>query len=401
MRKRYQFLAAALALISLVVAGCGPSTTPVVGNTPEPATVATSTVEVVETPTAQPTPALAKTIRVDSLTESGGKNFEDMVVKPFAEAMGVDINVQLGSYGSQDEWLAAVKAAPGEHCLALYISDFGLYAGVNQKLIQPFRLDNMPNYHNLDDKWANRVIVPGDNNAYFATLDMGMYTFVYAKDKITTKPTTYDPLFDPQYTGRIALRDYGVYRILETAAYLGMDPNNLSDADVDKIFATMTEQQKLVRAYWQSSAQLDQLLANREVWMADYWFDTITKPGADGTNKLDQLDIGWWFPKEGGPIWSGGPVIAAGCTDPERYTAELLINYMLQPDVYVDYVNANGYMPTLKTSLYDSTAFFSGNPDRAAYRDAILNTGIVLDIGKILAHQQDWDERYSEMKLGK
>ena len=401
MCKKYQFLVAALALMSLMASGCEPSAAPVVNKTSEPTTVATSAMEGVATPSVQPKPALAKTITVDSLTESGGKNFVDMVVKPFAKEMGVDINVQLGSYGSQDEWLAAVKAAPGEHCLALYVSDFGLYNGANQKLIQPFRLENMPNYSNLDTKWANRVIVPGDKNAYVATIDMGMYTFVYAKDMIAEKPTTYAPLFDPKYASRIALRDYGAYRILETAAYLNMDPNNLSDADVNKIFATMAEQQKLVRAYWQSSAQLDQLLANREVWLADYWFDTITKPSADGTNKLDQLNIDWWFPKEGGPIWSGGPVIAAGCPDPQRYTAELLINYMLQPDVYLDYVKANGYMPTLKTSLYDSAAFFSGNPDRAAYRDAILNTGVVLDIGKILSHQQDWDERYSEMKLGK
>jgi spermidine/putrescine-binding protein len=258
----------------------------------------------------------------------------------------------------------------------------------------------MPNYSNLSEKWANRVIVPGDVNAYVATLDVGMYTFVYATDKILERPTSYAPLFDPQYAGRIALRDYGLYRIFQTAAYLGLDPNNLSDADVDQIFATMTDQQKLARAYWQSSAQLDSLLANREVWLADYWFDTVVKPGVDGTNKLGQLNIGWWFPEEGGPIWSGGPVIAKGCPDPERYTAELLLNYLLQSDVYLQYATANGYIPTLDTSLYDSAAFFASTPYRAAYRDAILNTGIILDIENVLKNQDAWNERYEEMKLG-
>ena len=409
MRSKRLFLVLAVVLLLLLAAGCGASPTPtpevvekVVVQTQvvEKTVKETTVVEVMVTPTPEPKPEVATTIRVDSLSESGGKNFVDMVVNPFAKELGVDINVELGTYGSQDEWLAQVRAAPGEHCIALYVSDFGLYNGVNQELLLPFRLENIPNYSNLADNVENRVIVSGDDNAYVATLDLGMYTFVYAKDELSERPTSYAPLFDPKYAGRIALRDYGLYRIFQTAAYLGLDPNNLSDADVDQIFNTMAEQQKLTRAYWQSSAQLDGLLANREVWMADYWFDTVTKPGEDGTNKLDQLDIGWWFPEEGGPIWSGGPVIAAGCPDPERYTAELLINYLLQKDVYLNYAKANGYIPTLDTSLYDSAAFFAENPYRAAYRDAILNTGILLDVANVLTHQDAWNERYEEMKLG-
>jgi len=359
-------------------------------------------VDVIVTATPEPLPdlGLAKVIRVDSLSESGGRNFVDMIVEPFAAEMGVEIRVERGSYGSQDEWLAAIRAAPGEHCIALYISDFGLYNGATQGLLQPFRLENMPNYANLADKWAERVIVPGDDNAYVATVDVGMYTFVYARDQLSERPDSYEPLFDPQYADRIALRDYGLYRVFQTASYLGLDPNQMSDADVDLVFETMKEQRDLVRAYWQSGAQLDQLLANREVWMADYWFDTITKLGDDGTNKLDQLDIGWWFPKEGGPIWSGGPAIAAGCEDPQRYTAELLINYLLRPDIFVKYAAANGYIPTLDPSLFDSDAFFAGAPYRAAYRDAILETGVLLDIANVLARQEEWNERYEEMKLG-
>jgi spermidine/putrescine-binding protein len=360
----------------------------------------TREVPVVVTVTPESMPGLAPKIRIDSLSESGGKNFVDMIVEPFAREFGVEIEVERGAYGNQDEWLAAVKAAPGEHCIALYISDFGIYNGAKQGLLQPLRLENVPNYANLADKWEDRVIVPGDNNAYVATVDVGMYTFVYAKDKIAERPDSYLPLFDPQYADRIALRDYGLYRVFETAAYLGMDPNNLSEDDVDLVFETMAEQRKLTRAYWQSAAQLDELLANREIWMADYWFDTITKVGEDGTNKLDQLDIGWWFPKEGGPIWSGGPAIAAGCEDPDRYTAELLLNYLLQPDVFVKYSAANGYIPTLDTSLYDSSAYFANTPYRAAYQEAILNTGILLDVANVLAHQEEWNERYEEMKLG-
>lgn len=403
MRIRSFFVVLALALVGLVMVGCAEAPTPEIVEVIVKETTIVEVenlVEVVVTATPGPKPDVASTIRIDSLSESGGRNFVEMIVKPFSEEIGVEIEVELGTYGSQDEWLSAVKAAPGEHCIALYISDFGMYNGAKQGLLQPFRLENMPNYNNLADKWANRVIVPGDENAYVAIVDVGMYTFVYTKDTITERPTSYAPLFDPQYADRIALRDYGLYRVFQTAAYLGMNPNTLSDADVDLIFDTMAEQQKLARAYWQSSAQLDGLLANREVYFADYWFDTITKVGEDGTNKLGDLNIGWWFPEEGGPIWAGGPAIAAGCEGQARYTAELILNYLLRADVFIDYAKANGYIPTLDTSLFDSDAYFASTPYRAAYRDAILNTGIMLDVAAVLANQTEWNERYEEMKLG-
>lgn len=355
---------------------------------------------IVVTATPEPAPELATTIRIDSLSESTGQSFEELVIQPFAEEMGVEIEVEHGLYGSQEEWLASVRAAPGEYCIATYLSDFGLYNGVSQALLQPFRLENMPNYANLDDRWESRELVGGDTNAYVATVDIGMYTFVYAREAFEERPSSYNPLFDPAYAGRIALRDYGLYRIFQTAAYLGLDPNNMSEEEVDQVFETMAEQQELVRAYWSSSSQLDQLLANREVWIADYWFDTITRVGEDGTNKLDQLDISWWFPEEGGPLWAGGPAIAAGCEGLERDTAELILNYMLRPDVLVRYVASQGYIPTLETDLYDDAAFFANAPYGAAYRDAILETGILLDIEKVLSQQEEWNERYEEMKLG-
>jgi spermidine/putrescine-binding protein len=400
---------AVITVIALTIIGCtGQSTqTPQVVQVKETVVVTkeveriiTQQVEVMVTPTPEPKPQLSASIRVDSLSEGTGKIFEDVVVKPFAEEMGVDIKVEQGTYGTQEEWLASVKAAPGNYCIGTYFSDFGLYEGVSQGLLQPFDLTVMPNYANLDDRWENRTIVAGDNQPYVATVDIGMYTFVYAKDKIPEKPTSYAPIFDPQYTGRIALRDYGLYRILETAAYLKLDPNNLSNADVDLIFKTMEDQAKLTRAYWQSSSQLDQLLANREVWLADYWFDTVTRVGADGTNKLGQLNLGWWFPEEGGPIWAGGPVIAKGCEGTDLLTAELLLNYLLRPDVFIKYVSAQGYIPTLQADKYDEAAFYAATPQRLAYKEAILNTGILMDVGKILSHQDEWNERYEELKLG-
>ncbi len=401
-RKIFGLLVTALVLSSLSVACSAPPPEPaereVTVEKEVPVTVEVEK-QVTVTATPEPRPELATAIRVDSLSEDAGKKFEDIVVKPFAEEMGVEIEVSHGTYSQQEEWLANVRAAPGEYCIATYLSDFGIYSGVSQGLLQPFRLESMPNYANLDDRWEKRVIVAGDDNAYVATVDMGMYTFVYAKDKITEKPDSYDPLFDPQYAGRIALRDYALYRVFQTAAYLGLDPNDLSESDVDEVFETMAEQAELARAYWQSSSQLDELLANREVWIADYWFDTITRVGEDGTNRLGQLDIGWWFPEEGGPLWAGGPVIAAGCEDPERRTAELLFNYMLRPEVLVEYAKAYGFVPTLELDLYDSEAFFADAPYKAAYRDALLDTGIVLDVATVLEHQEEWYERYEEMKL--
>ena len=193
MSVRSFYVVVALVLVGLVMVGCGSTPTPELVEVIVKETTIVEvehTVEVMVTATPGPKPDVAATIRIDSLSESGGKNFVNMIVNPMAEELGVEIEVELGTYGSQDEWLAAVRAAPGEHCIALYISDFGMYNGAKQGLLQPFRLENMPNYNNLADKWANRVIVPGDENAYVAIVDVGMYTFVYTTDTITERPTS-------------------------------------------------------------------------------------------------------------------------------------------------------------------------------------------------------------------
>ena len=400
MKSKVALVTVAVALMLVTTQCVVPSTPQVVEKIVKETVIVEKEVSVVVTPTPEPRAELATTIRADHISEGGALYFENLVVKPFAEEMGVEITVEHGTYGNQEEWLASVRAAPGDYCIATYVSDFGLYNGVSQGLLEPFRLENMPNYANLADKWEKREIVEGDTNAYVGTVDVGMYTFVYADDKITEKPNSYDPLFDPQYADRIALRDYGLYRIFQTAAYLGLDPNNLSDEDVDLVFETMRQQRELVRAYWQSSSQLDELLINREVWLADYWFDTITRLDEEGRNKLDKLDIGWWFPEQGGPVWAGGPVIAAGCPEPQRTTAEMLINYLLRPEVYVEYAAALGFVPTLEEDLFDVDAYFATTPHRAAYRKAILETGVLIDVAKVVTQQEEWNERYEEMKLG-
>jgi spermidine/putrescine-binding protein len=407
--KRFVTLLAVLAVLAGFIAACAAPTPQVVEKEvivkeEVPVTVEVEkevVVEKVVTPTPEPKPEVAASIRVDGLSDLSAEYFDRIVLQPFNEEMGVDIELVAGTYGRQEEWLASIKAAPGEYCIATYLSDFGLYNGISQGLLQPLRLENIPNYSNLADRWENRVFVEGDDNAYYVPVSMGMYTFVYAKDKIAEKPDSYAPLFDPQYADRIALRDYPLYRIFQTAAYLGLDPNNLSEEEVDLIFETMTEQRDLARAYWQSSSQLNSLLANREVWVADYWFSSVTMPREDGTNLMGELNIGWWFPKEGGPVWVGGMAIAAGCEGLERYTAELLLNHLLEPEVYTNWTAASSYIPAIETDLYDEATYFANTPYVRHYRDAILNTGILLDVATVLAQQDEWNERYEEMKLGK
>jgi hypothetical protein len=77
------------------------------------------------------------------------------------------------------------------------------------------------------------------------------------------------------------------------------------------------------------------------------------------------------------------------------------MNFLLQPDVLVKYAAAQGYIPTLQANKYDSRAFFATAPDRAAYRDAIVNTGVVMDVAKISAKLEKWNQRYEELKLSK
>jgi spermidine/putrescine-binding protein len=194
---------------------------------------------------------------------------------------------------------------------------------------------NVPNFTKyVQDKYQREKVDIGPGKHHLADAP-GVFLVVYAKDKFPTPPPeTYEVFHDPKYEGKFALRDYAIYQIMMNAAYLGYDLENLSltKEQEDKLFDTIKKQRALVKTYWKSAAENRTLLANREVWASDYW---ISRLGSAG-------------PAQPRVVSSKGRIadVDPGLGDSEGVeiarSAEQLLNYYYEPEVFMRYKRAIG-----------------------------------------------------------
>ena len=113
--------------------------------------------------------------------------------------------------------------------------------------------------------------------------------------KKVEQPKSWGALWNPKYKGRIAMFGSGTSAIPVTAMYLGQDPNNITDLEAVK--AKLLELRPNLLKFWKGGAELTQLLATEEVWMADFWRGRVNKLKEEGH------PIEYTQPKEGSFAW--------------------------------------------------------------------------------------------------
>jgi len=336
--------------------------------------------------------AADKELRIDRIPDKRGELFYELVVKPWAEKTGVKV-IQ-GSYNSDEQMLANIRATPGAYDL-MYGGGSSIYRGIKQNLLEPFDLSKIPNYtRNVQEKYQHHKMNIGPGIHHLADAP-GVFVAVYAADKFDSPPAeTYAMFHDPKYKGHFAVRDYAIYEILMNAAYLGYDIEKLSltPDDEEKVFAELRKQRNLVRTYWKSAAENRTLLANREVWFSDYWIS----PTLD---QQDSLKIKWYLPKEGTPMWVQGWALAKNSKHKEE--AESLMNYYYDPAVFMKYKEALASdVIILKDDVYDHAGFETKFPDLAKMGRLVTERGKDMDPLLLENKEAKWTERFQEIKLG-
>jgi spermidine/putrescine transport system substrate-binding protein len=306
-------------------------------------------------------------------------------LEPFEEETG--ITVIYGTYGSQEEVLSHLNISPGSYDI-IRPSDVGISRGVNEDLLEPLRIENIPNIDNINPEYRNMVFDAGDEE-HGIPLFSSFYVLAKLDEYIEEDFDSYAPFFDEKYEGKIALRDYGYYRIQMTAAYLGYDPNNMTEEEEEHVFQTLEEQHKLVHTYWRSAAEIRGLLASGEVWLADWWNDAAISEG-------EELGVTAWVPEEGIPAWTQQLAIAKD--SPNRKTAEMFLNWILEPENMLAFHNELGTAPLLRDELWDRDEWAQQWPLAAEFAEDIDDGGIYSDVEYFEENRLRWEEKWGEIK---
>jgi spermidine/putrescine transport system substrate-binding protein len=246
---------------------------------------------------------------------------EDVPAK-FEAEYGVKVTVD--TYSSNEEMAAKIRAGnsgydvvqPSDYMVAL-LAEGGYLAEINKA--------NIPNIANLNPE--NMGLYYDPENKYSLPYMWGTTGIAYDTTQVTPAPDSWAALFDPaqveKYKGRVSMLNDEREAIGAALRFVGKEINSTDPADLELAKQALLAQKPLLAKY--NSDNVYQDLASGEVVLAQSW------SGYTGLAMIDNPNIAWVIPKEGGVIWQDNLAIVKGT--PNQYTAEVFIDFLLRPDI--------------------------------------------------------------------
>ena len=124
-------------------------------------------------------------------------------------------------------------------------------------------------------------------------------------------------------------------RVWYGALQTGQNPNDIKD--IDAVWDKARESRDLVKKYWESGAELMDLLSKEEIVVTEAWSGRIAKLQQQG------FPIGYIDPP-GGLAWMEDMLVLKGSPMAE---CEELLNFMLEPAVAIAVAEGQNYPPSL------------------------------------------------------
>jgi len=330
---------------------------------------------------AEPAPAASETGRcgdperlADSINFLNWADYIDpAILDMFEEECGV--SVTLDTHVANEDAIAKVAVGNSGYSLVI-VTDYAIAIMADQELLAPLDLSLIPNSANLDPNQMSAYYDP--DNIYSLPYQYSTTGFAFDVTAYETPPTSWSVIFDENpLCGESSLLEDQREVIGAALVYLGYDWNETDPAAHEQALELILEARDCVSAF--DSANYYGDLGSGEILAAMSW------GFAAGIAYLDNPNVRYIIPEEGGIIWQDAMVVPADA--PEAYTAHVLINYMLEPDIGALITEFTiGYTPNLTVPPELSDDYF----------DVIEGAGLVLtdDIRERLTWQVR-DERHA------
>ena len=169
--------------------------------------------------------------------------------------------------------------------------------------------------------------------------------------------TRWADLWDPRYTGRVALRDQPREILALSLLALGYSLNSENPQELDRALDRLLElKQSIVLVGAETDSAVPKLLSGEVAilhgWESDYKTAHETNPA-----------VSYVSPQEGTALWGDNFVINAKSL--RQRTAEVFLNFLLRPDIGAEIVNETGNAnandaprPFVKPEIRDDPVIF-------------------------------------------
>jgi spermidine/putrescine-binding protein len=261
-------------------------------------------------------------------------------VKAFEDAHHCKV---VASYmGSSDELVAKLRGGSAGNYDVISPSSDVATSIVKAGLAAPLDLSKIPAYPQLSARLRESPLVKANGQTYGVPFVWGPNPLLYDTNAFPKAPESWSDLWNPKLKNKVSPWDElsSIYMAAQVLGYDKPDPNqlyNLSDEQLDAVKKKLIELKPNVRKYWTTGGELTQLFQTHEVTIAMGW--------PLMTVELRKLNypIGETIPKENTTGWIDHLMITAASSHKEL--AQALLEYMVEPQTQKLVTDVTHYTP--------------------------------------------------------
>ena len=251
------------------------------------------------------------------------------VVEEFEKEFG--INVNYGTYSSNEELLAKVSSAKEGTYDLIFPSDYMIEIMKTRNIIDTIDLSKLSNLNNINTNYLN--LEYDTNNKYSIPFIAATTVIAVNRDKITDYIDSYNDLLNPKYKNEIVLIDDQRIIIGMSLLANNYNMNSTSEEELNIAKDWLLKLKPNLKAYDSDSPK--NFLITEEASIAVLW------NAEAALAKIDNPNIEIVFPKEGIALSIDNFAIPKGAKHKED--TYLFIDYILRPDVMKEIIESYPY----------------------------------------------------------
>jgi len=265
-----------------------------------------------------------------------GDYIDEELLAQFEDETGIRVNYS--TMASNEEMLVKLSAPDCVFDIC-FPSDYIIEKLVAEDMLHEINKENIPNLANIDERFMDLSFDPG--NKYSVPYMWGTVGILYNTTMVNEPVTSWDILWDEQYSGQVFMYDSIRDTIGLTLKKLGYSINTREEAHIAEAQEELIAQKGMVKAYLDDPIK-SRMIAGEGAMGVVYSGDAVWCIE-------ENPDLAFAVPEEGSNMWFDNIIIPKSSKNVEA--AEAFINFLCDAEVAKANTEYIGYSTPNKAAL--------------------------------------------------